>query len=306
MVCRLCFGLWLVVAAVNSAQAAEETDWKTAEFDELMKAVQRFGDTDERRTRADAAKSEMIRRGTDTLRYLVTKLHLHNIQVRLVLNELRLKIEDDEVVVPVFLEGLDSDHDRTRRLCAFFLGKYDAPQHADQVLPFLNDPEVAGSAVRTLGKWKIQRAVPEIAPFLNDPKERRRILAVNALKEIGDRSVVPNLMHSLDDEYFSVREVASETLATMGRDAEDALQDAIDEAPTRRLRLIVKTLGAMESRRSMRKLRKLLRHDDPGVRGDTVRAVRRIDPKRSERWVADLRDDVPFVSTGLRESAIAP
>ena len=295
--------LWISCSTPGAARAAEQTDWTTAEFDDLLIAAQKSGDTEERRVRGAAAKAEMVRRGPETLRYLVTKVHYRNIQIRLLLNELREEFEDD-VVLPVFLEGLNSEYDRTRRLCAFFLGKYEAPQHADRVLPLLDDPEVAGSAVRTLGKWKVQRAAPGILPFLNDPKERRRIVAVNALKEIGDHSVVANLMPSLDDDYFTVREVASEALASMGKEAEGVLLDALHDAPTRRLRLIVKTLGVMQSKRAVRNLRKLLQHEDPGVRGDVVRALRRIDADRAKRWVADSGDDVPFVRTGLRESAV--
>lgn len=287
------------------AVGAEPNRWATASYEVLVMHAAKYGKSDEQRAAAAEAKNELLRRGHDSFRYTVSILHYRSLQIFLLARFLRRELPEEEVA-EIMVEGLKSEHLRTRRLCAFELGKHDLPQYAEPMMSLLNDDEAAGSAIRTLGKWKVCEAVPGIVLHLTHEKERRRVVAINALREIGDSSVVPYLFPLLRDPIFTVRQTASEALATMGGPAEQLLLGAMQDADVRLKRLIVQTLGRMESRRAVRALRRLIDHEDPGMRGEVVRALRRIDPEKSERWLRPVaRDPEPFVATGLRDSALA-
>ena len=127
--------------------------------------------------------------------------------------------------------------------------------------------------MRTLGKWRVKKAAPEIIPFLRHPREVRRIAAVNALRDIGDASIVPELMPLLGDDMFTVREAAARALSTMGREAERALIEALPESKGAARRHIIRTLGVMKSRRGVKPIRRLLEDADPAVREDAGNAL---------------------------------
>ena len=203
--------LLLLPAALTAGGAA---DLKSAPMDELVYHAQRYGNTAERREMKAHARDELFARGADSLRYLMGQVHIENVMVQVLTQQIVEQLKAEEAA-PVLLDFLDDPRARTRKLAAFFLGFYDTPQYADRVTPLLADDEAAGAAIRTLGKWRVKSAGPAIVPFLAHEKEARRIAAANALRDIGDPTAVPALEKALNDLFFTVRETAARAIRTL-------------------------------------------------------------------------------------------
>ena len=182
--------------------------------DQLIFNLQRYGNTPEKREVKAKARDELLARGPDALRVLMKRVHLENVAIT-VEAEGMVRTMDTQKVAAVLAEFLDDEHPRTRKLAAYWLGFHETPEYADRLLPLLKDDEAAGAAIRTLGKWRVRKAIPQIVPFLSHEKETRRIVAANALRDIGDPSVVPDLTPLLNDRYFTVREVAARALSKL-------------------------------------------------------------------------------------------
>lgn len=203
--------LFLLPAALAAGEAA---DMKSAPMNELVYHAQRYGNTAERRAVKALARDELFARGAESLRYLMGQVHIENVMVQVLTQQLVEQMKAQEAA-PVLLEFLDDPRARTRKLAAYFLGFYETPEHADKVIPLLADDEAAGAAIRTLGKWRVKSAVPEIIPFLSHEKEPRRIAAANALRDIGDPAALPALEKALNDPYFTVRETARRAIRAL-------------------------------------------------------------------------------------------
>lgn len=245
---------------------------ETSSMETLVSHAQRYGSTPEKRDMKKAAKKEIFRRGDRALRYLMDHAHLENMWIRVLADQLVRTLDTGEAV-PVLLGYLDSDHEDTRKFAAYFLGFHDTPQHAARLLPLLEDDKAAGSAIRTLGKWRSREAVPRILPYLSDPKERRRIVAVNALRDIGDDRAVLPLMSRLADPVFTVRRAAARALVTFGDAAESVLLKHLPFLAGPDRREVVRVLGTLRSREAVPALRKLLKSLDPGLAGDAAQAL---------------------------------
>ena len=185
-----------------------------ASDEQLIFNIQRYGNTPEKREVKTLSRDKLIARGPDGLRLLMNNVHLENVAIA-VEAENMVRAMDTQKVAAVLAEFLKDEHLRTRKLAAYWLGFHETPEYADRVLPLLKDDEAAGAAIRTLGKWRVREAVPQIIPFLSHEKEVRRIAAANALRDIGDPSVVPDLTPLLNDRYFTVREVAARALSKL-------------------------------------------------------------------------------------------
>jgi HEAT repeat protein len=187
-----------------------------ASDDELIFNIQRYGNTPEKRAAKALSRDELFSRGPAGLRLVMSKVHLENVALA-VTGEDMVRTMETQQVAAVLVEFLADEHPRTRKLAAYWLGFHDTPQYAEKILPLLKDDEAAGAAIRTLGKWRVREAIPQITPFLSNEKETRRIAAANALRDIGDPVVVPDLERLLSDRYFTVREVAARALSKLGK-----------------------------------------------------------------------------------------
>lgn len=189
--------------------------------DELIFDIQRYGNTPEKRESKARAREELFARGPDGLRVVMTYVHLENVAIG-VTAENMVREMDTQKVAAVLAEFLNDGHPKTRKLAAYWLGFHMTPEYADRVLPLLKDDEAAGAAIRTLGKWRVKEAIPQIVPFLKHEKETRRIAAANALRDIGDPAVAPELEPLLNDRMFTVREVAARALRKLEKGGDEA------------------------------------------------------------------------------------
>ena len=257
---------------------------RTASYDELISHMQRRGSTPERRNLQAAARTEIFQRGADALRHFVARSHIKNPVIQVTTMRLVEKLDPDESA-PVLLSFLDSDHEKTRKYAAYYLGFHETPEHAQKLMPLFDDDVAAGATIRTMGKWHVVGAVPRIIPFLKDEKERRRIAAANALGEIGDSRAIPGLIEALADSYFTVRKSAARALTTIGSAAEQPLLDALPKSKGHARREIIAIFGQLKTRDAVKPLRVFLNAPSPGLRMDAARALITIDPERSERWI---------------------
>jgi hypothetical protein len=275
---RMClFAGWLFSFVVGALAETSPTgfDPKTATFDELLFHAQRFGNTSNKMVNKDLASTELMARGAESLRYFMQNIHLDNITIQVLSFNLVESLPASNAV-PILLPFLQDSHSQTRKVAAFFLGFYPAPEHAGEVIPLLKDEEAAGAAMRTLGKWRVRQAVTNILPFLSHEREVRRVAAANALRDIGDPVAVPALILALNDPVFTVREAAARALSRLGVVSERALLQALPAAKEPAKRHIIRILGAMKSRHAQRMMRQLAFGRDPWARRDAQEALRQI------------------------------
>jgi HEAT repeat protein len=261
-----------------------------ADFDELFLAISEYGDTAVKRARKGEARKVWSARHEESLRYVMSIGHVRHVWVSMLMNEFTLTIEARKAA-PIFAAGLRSPHVRGRKVAAYFFGAWDTPAYIADVLPLLDDDEIANNAIRTLGKWYAVEAVPRVIEHLDDmDDERRRIVSINALKDIGDPRAVAPLIKRLGDPVFTVRMATVEALSRFGAAAERALLDRLPDATGRELRLVIRTLGLLQARAAIGPLRARLESPHWGVRAAAVRALRMIDIERSADWLAGMAE----------------
>ncbi len=289
--------LLLVMLLTLNGQASDPP------FDEWLRQVQRYGDTEERRQSKAEAREQFLEHGGASLRYLMDHIHIENLWIRILAQELVVQLEAEEAL-PVLAAALDSPNESTHRYALYFMGFYTnvwalaMPGLPERVMTYVDDEKAGGSAIRTLGKWQYTPAVPALIQALEHPKERRRIVAVNALRDIGDPAAVDALIAALDDPVATVRYAAERALAGLGDAAEDAVLETMAHASDRALRHMIRILARRPSDAVMPRLVALLEHEDWGVRGDAARALPLFRP--DAEWIERIRGDAhPFVRSAL-------
>ena len=146
-------------------------------------------------------------------------------------------------------------------------------------MPLLEDDKAAGGAARSLGKWGITNAVARILPQLNHEKERRRVLAVNALSDIGEPAAIPYFLAALGDPVFTVRKVARGALARHGADAASAALGVLENAPPVVQREIMGLCVDVGYLAATNALAELCRHAaSPSVKSDAQRCFEALMP----------------------------
>jgi len=131
----------------------------------------------------------------------------------------------------------------------------------------------------------VREAVERIGELLGHEKERRRVIAANALRDIGDPGAAGVLVQALSDPVCTVRKTASRALVALGEDAAPELVKRLAAAEGAALREMIQVLGAVKCRKAIRSLRRLLDHSDPGVVRDAAGALHAIDPEDAEDWI---------------------
>jgi hypothetical protein len=241
------------------------------DFDELMSHASRYGTTEVKREHKRQAQEELMSRGTDALTYLLSNSHIKNMWFFIYARQLVDQLDAEEVV-PVLLKLTASEHELVKKNAIFFLGFFEQPQYTGRLMPHLKEEKLQGVTMRTLGKWKARNATPNIIRFLKDEDERRRIVAANALRDIGDPRAIPHLIDALDDQYFTVRYAVERALSRLGTPAEDAIIRALPDADPQSLRHMLRALGGMDSDRSRQVLAKYSQHKNSWVRLEVERS----------------------------------
>jgi len=274
----------------GGADAAPETiEWEGQlldpaglSLDDLMFHASRYANTPVRARNKRTAREALHERGAVALRYLVERTNMENIWFFLYARQMVNRLPDPDAA-EVLLEFIHVGDDDVRKAAVFLLGYCDTPDHAEAVVPLLDDDTCAGAAVRTLGKWRHAASVQRIAAYLADPEERRRVVAARALGDIGDAAACAALIGALGDPVFTVRNTAADALADLPPDAAcEALLAALPDGAGAARRQIVRTLGVVRCEAAADALAALLDDPDPAVRGDAARALRAVTGREVE------------------------
>lgn len=271
------------------ASGEEKFDAKTAPFMQLFQESQRAPDTAEHAAWRESAYNEMMARGAETLSNLMERIHIENPMLgtyAITITRDRPVPKDD--AMRVLTSFYTAERHVTRRMAAFLSGFYDAPEYAEKILPLLDHDKTRGAAVRALGKWRVTNALPRIEKILaGDPKERIRVAAANALRDIGDPRSIEPLITALGDTMWSVRNTAARALVSFGPEAVTPvmarleLANNLDNVARRQL---VRCLGDLKDKRAVFLLRKLADEADAATRTDAQHALDLISGQRDDVW----------------------
>lgn len=287
-VCAFASTLLLLAALLllPAPVCAETFDAKKATFMQLFDESLRPDDSARSIASRNAAYAELMARGPETLSNLLDRIHVENVMVGVyALNLTKDKPLPKEQAVPVLVSFLGAERPVTRKMAAFMLGFYRAPECAEQVFPLLDHEKTRGAAVRALGKWQATNALPRIEEVLRNAKERSRVMAANALRDIGDPRAIPALIAALDDPVFTVRNTAARALVAFGPAAVPpvlaALETATGEAKRRQL---IRVLGDAKDLRAAGALGRMAKAGEVETRADAQRSLDLISGARSEPW----------------------
>lgn len=211
---RTWFLLIAFAAAAQGELCTARAEEGVTDYEKLIFEATRYATTSEKRVRKQVARETLFELGPKALHETMKRVHARNVMVSVLAQELVGRIPKEQGA-PVLAEFLSSTNSDTRRMAAYCLGFYDAPEYTAHVRELLADPEAAGAAIRTLGKWKVRDALDDIRPFLNHEREVRRIAAINALRDIGDPRAIPWIEPCLHDRIFTVRRVAARALTVL-------------------------------------------------------------------------------------------
>jgi HEAT repeat protein len=265
----------------------------------------RYGCTEQRRRNKEIAWREMKARGKDALRYLTANSGRENIWYWLYARRMTEELQPGDAA-EVLLEFAHHESAEVRKMAVFLLGFCGTPQHAPLIRPLLADADARGAAARTLGKWKDRASVTGIVECLHDAQDRRRAQAATALGDIGDPSAVPALIEALGDPVGVVREAARRALTHLPADAAGpTLKTRLPFASGVCAREIIRCLGLLRFRPAFKELGRIaLNSEDPWLRGEAVRALKRTDAARAEGVLKSLRktETHPFVRSCLDPS----
>ena len=249
----------------------EEFDPANMPMEELVVHANRYGSTKEKLTRKHAAQEELMNRGTESLEYLINRTYIKKMCLGIFSHQLAERLSAEEAM-PVLLDALSSEHENVKKSAVYFMSYYYTPENAEAIQPYISNEKLAGVTMRTLGKWHATNAVPEILPYMHHEKERLRIVAVNALRDIGDPIAIPELVIALGDPVFTVRNTAARALETMGQPAEPALLEAYKQAGIIQKRQILRTLSDLRSTNALPLIEAARSASNGGLQEDAKRA----------------------------------
>ncbi len=121
-----------------------------------------------------------------------------------------------------------------------------------------------------------EKAVQPLLDILNDSELWNRMEAAKRLGKIGDKKAVDSLILLLSDKYWNVRAAAAEALVKLGRDAVEALINAMLTGHKDIFDVISNILGEIGDPRAIQPLQYLLRDQRPFVREAAASALKKL------------------------------
>jgi HEAT repeat protein len=170
--------------------------------------------------------------------------------------------------IPSLIMTLEDDNTDVCRAAVNALSKIGKPA-LEPVMEALGSESfgVCRAAVEVLGKLRDARAVePLIASLETSHWYLIRKAAAESLGKIGDARAASALVETLKDDYFKVREAASEALVQIGKPAFETLLGALHYREWRVRRSTAKILGRIGDARAVEPLIAVLADDDRDVR----------------------------------------
>ncbi len=202
------------IASDVPVDTLEPPDLSNATLDELMILAGRYGNTEERRVAREAAYQQLKTRGAPALEYLLNHADSDNMWYSIYAHRI-VRESDAETTAPTLLHvAKNTTNAFLRKSAILLLGFHETPEYAPRIANHLTNEITAGVTMRTLGKWHITNEVDRLIPFLQSTNERKRIMAINALRDIGETNALQQVIPLLSDPLFTVRQSAERAVST--------------------------------------------------------------------------------------------
>lgn len=150
------------------------------------------------------------------------------------LDELKLRKEQQEWLIPVLITCLSDKHGAVRAATAYLLGRLGAHQAVEDLIKLLEDdlPLTQMNTLDALGQLKNPKAFDALVAHLHTPYA---FLAADALGKLGKSEAIPHLLPLLEDPNPTVQ--GSATLAILKLDQGSYTAELLDH-PKEIVRLI--------------------------------------------------------------------
>ncbi|MDD4737385.1 MAG: HEAT repeat domain-containing protein [Kiritimatiellae bacterium] len=202
------------IASDVPVDSLDPPDLTNATLDKLMILAGRYGNTEERRVAREAAYQQLKTRGAPALEYLLHHANSDNMWYAIYAHRI-VRESDAEATAPALLRvAANSTNAPVCKSAILLLGLHETPEYAPRIADHITNEITAGATMRTLGKWHITNEVDRIIPYLQNTNERKRIIAINALRDIGETNALQQVIPLLSDPFFTVRQAAERALTS--------------------------------------------------------------------------------------------
>jgi len=215
---------------------------------------------------ADAAGTELEKRGAEVLPYVLSRSDSPEVMVRVKAEEIVDHLGTN--AVPILIAGIDhAKNDEVARLCCYFLARFNEKARAaiPHVLPLLKRQKTRTVAFYTLGHLRAHEAFLPAMKALDSRQELVRLRAAQALGKIGDRRATTRLIALLDDEMWDVRYAAEDAVVGFGKQSVGRLRAAYGDASPRARPHILEALARLGDSKALVLAHTFYKHDDPLV-----------------------------------------
>jgi HEAT repeat protein len=233
----------------------------------------------------EPSKKILIEMGETAVPQMITKLPTEDARERHTVEDIFKGIGDP--AVPYLLEALITENLYQLRLACSCLGKIGNNSATEMILKlFIHDNHtVRSSAVTAVGNIKDTSAVSEVIDLLKDDAETVRKSSAVALGKIGHEKGLNALIGVLDDPHFSVRYSAAGSLVKIGDISGKVLKDSITNLSGLSLYHAIDVWAELKYKKADKLLTEFLKSDDSRLRGFSIVAMARINPKKAGKYI---------------------
>lgn len=179
------------------------------------------------------ARKALETKGVDAVYWVVeNKLDTRSGLVRRAMNELIKAYPDSSGSILIEKLAIVNEEQDLKNVISL-LSEIKWDPAVDPLLDLLKEKsklaeKVRNSVIYALGKIGNDRAADPISKFVTDKKERTRLSALSAIKELKDTETIDEAIIGLDDPMFTVRSAAIGAVVVFGVDAVPQLLSYID------------------------------------------------------------------------------
>jgi hypothetical protein len=144
--------IFLLAVTWPGLARAQEPAATNATYDDLIFRATRYGNTEQRRSEKTAARAELFARGDAALRELMSRAHVENLMVLVLIDEMARFQMPAEKAAPVLVPFLDSEDAQTRRTAAYLLGFMPRGGQSARLRELLQDEKCRHAATADAGQ----------------------------------------------------------------------------------------------------------------------------------------------------------
>lgn len=217
--------------------------------------------------------------------YLVEKLSIRDAREKRTLIDILGKMPD--AVLPVCSATQSPNRDVVKTACEILAELKDS-RATPYLVKVLDHPDILarGYAAVALGKCSGRGAKEGLLKALKDSVNFVRTQAAAGLGFLKDAATLPNLINSLQDEYYGVRFAAVNSLIKFDSSAVSYLLKTLDADEPMVRQLSAESLGKIRARRAVPHLSKLLKSPLSSDRLSAIEALAQINSPSAQRLLS--------------------